>query len=126
MQAQLRVLPLLEGLEDQWHGADVRHVQALERLNRLRVVLFTTNELHIVGGSDGSEMEQKLATGRVWRPIVWCSLCYLGGGAADQGEAREVDDGVHDHAAQAGGRVEVLLHGAGEVQAARVDAHHLI
>jgi hypothetical protein len=53
-------------------------------------------------------------------------VCYLGGGAADQGEAREVDDGVHDHAAQASGRVEVLLHGAGEVQAARVDAHHLI
>lgn len=49
-------------------------------------------------------------------------VSYLAGRAADEGESGEVDAGVHDRLAAGD---EVLLHGPGEVQSARVEGNHL-
>mmetsp|Transcript_54202 Transcript_54202/g.128743 ORF Transcript_54202/g.128743 Transcript_54202/m.128743 type:complete len:620 (-) Transcript_54202:301-2160(-) len=82
VQAELGGLPLLEGLEHEGHGADVRAVQLREHLDGLVMV--------------------------------------LGGGAADEREAGQVDHRVgHD-----GALGEEVTHGAREVKPARVEADH--
>lgn len=61
MKTKLGRLPLLEGLEDERHRAQVRHVQLLEGGHRLRVVLLGKKKSgpakRVRGSGTGSEGE---------------------------------------------------------------------